>query len=54
VLIADTPDFGPLLCLDYLANLAASDTEAYTHGVMNLPHENYAVSKNHPRLKRSV
>lgn len=41
VLIVDTPDFGRLLCLDYMTNLAESDTEAYTHAVMNLPHEDF-------------
>ncbi len=41
VLIVETPDFGRLLCLDYMANLAESDTAAYTHSVMNLPNENY-------------
>ena len=41
VLIVETPDFGRLLCLDYMTNLAESDTEAYTHAVMNLPHEDF-------------
>ena len=41
VLIVDTPDFGRLLCLDYMTNLAESDTQAYTHSVMNLPHEDF-------------
>ena len=41
VLIVETPDFGRLLCLDYNANLAESDTRAYTHAIMNLPHEDF-------------
>ena len=41
VLIVETPDFGRLLCLDYMTNLAESDTKAYTHAVMNLPHEDF-------------
>ena len=43
VQVVDTVDFGPLLILDGFANLAASDTVAYTHTLMNLPHENYKV-----------
>ena len=41
VLIVDTPDFGRLLLLDNYQNLAESDTEAYTHAIMNLPHEDF-------------
>ena len=39
--IIDTTDFGPALILDGMINLAESDTEAYTHNLMNLPSENY-------------
>jgi spermidine synthase len=41
--IVDTVDFGRLLLLDGLTNLAELDTEAYTHTLMNLPHEDYKV-----------
>jgi len=30
-----------MLVLDGMVNLAESDTEAYTHKLMNLPAENY-------------
>ena len=43
VQIAETLDYGRLLILDGFANLAESDTVAYTHSLMNLPHENYSV-----------
>ena len=41
--IVDTVDFGRLLILDGMTNLAESDTEAYTHSLMNLPSEIYKV-----------
>lgn len=42
--IVDTPDFGRLLVLNEMANLAEADKIEYTHSLMNLPHENYGVS----------
>ena len=41
----DTVDFGRFLILDEMANLAESDTVLYTHTLMNLPHEDYKVSR---------
>ena len=41
--IVKTVDFGNLHILDDYTNLAEKDTVAYTHGVMNLPNEDYAV-----------
>jgi len=41
VQVVDTTDFGRMLILDHFANLAESDTETYTHSLMNKPHENY-------------
>jgi spermidine synthase len=45
VQVVDTLDYGPMLILDGFANLAESDTVEYTHSLMNLPAENYAVSR---------
>ncbi|TRY80669.1 hypothetical protein TCAL_15518, partial [Tigriopus californicus] len=39
--IVDTVDFGRLLILDDMTNLAETDTLPYTHTLMNLPKENY-------------
>lgn len=41
VQIIETRDYGNLLILDGMANLAESDTVTYTHALMNLPTENY-------------
>jgi spermidine synthase len=41
--IVDTIDYGKLLILDNMANLAESDTVGYTHAIMNLPHQDYKV-----------
>ncbi len=41
VLVVDTVDFGALLVLDGMTNLAESDTYGYTHALMNLPNEDY-------------
>ena len=40
-----------MLILDHFANLAESDTETYTHSLMNKPHENYKVKKNEIHIK---
>jgi len=42
VQIVQTVDFGPMLILDGMVNLAESDTEEYTHTLMNLPAEDYS------------
>ena len=42
-----------MLILDHFANLAESDTETYTHSLMNKPHENYKVKKNENRYKEN-
>ena len=47
VQIVETNDFGRLLNLDRMTNLAESDTQAYTHTLMNLPVENYEVGFVH-------
>lgn len=39
--IVDTVDFGRLLILDDMTNLAETDTLPYTHTLMNLPKEDY-------------
>ena len=44
VQIVETNDYGCLLNLDRMTNLAESDTFEYTHTLMNLPVENYEVS----------
>ena len=36
ILICDTVDTGRLLVLDGLANLAETDTECYTHALMDM------------------
>lgn len=41
--IVETTDFGRILILDGLVNLAENDTEPYTHTLMNLPNEDYKV-----------
>ena len=42
--IIGTKDFGRLLVLNDMANLAELDKIEYTHTLMNLPNENYGVS----------
>ena len=42
--IVATKDFGRLLILNDMANLAENDKVEYTHTLMNLPNENYGVS----------
>ena len=42
--IVSTKDFGRLLILNDMANLAENDKVEYTHTLMNLPNENYGVS----------
>jgi len=39
--IVETRDFGRLLVLNEMANLAENDKVEYTHTLMNLPNENY-------------
>jgi len=39
--IVETADFGRLLILNDMANLAENDKVEYTHTLMNLPNENY-------------
>ena len=45
--IVATKDFGRLLILNDMANLAENDKVEYTHTLMNLPNENYGVSCNY-------
>ena len=42
--IVETADFGRLLILNDMANLAENDKVEYTHTLMNLPNENYGVN----------
>ena len=39
--IVETKDFGRLLILNEMANLAENDKVEYTHTMMNIPHESY-------------
>ena len=51
--IVETKDFGRILILDEMVNLAEKDKVEYTHTLMNLPNENYGVRQieYHNRLK---
>ena len=42
--IVETADFGKLIILNEMANLAEIDREEYTHALMNMPHEDFHVS----------